>query len=53
MRAVATAWHTGDRNERTKGSVIQRVPCEKVLVLIVASRSPGVADLLEADLRID
>jgi hypothetical protein len=53
VRAVAAARHIGNRNERPKGGIIEGVRSEEILVLVVASRSPEVADLLGTDLRID
>jgi hypothetical protein len=53
MRRVATGRHIRDCNQCTERIVIQGIGGEEVLVLVVTSSSPEVADLLGPDLRVD
>jgi len=52
MGAVATAGNIRDVNQRAKGIVIKGVSGQEVGVLVIAGRSPEVADLLGTELRV-
>lgn len=52
MRRVAARRHISDPQEGSEGVIIKRVRGKEVLVLVVTSTSPEVADLLRLDLLV-
>ena len=52
MRAVAAGWHVGDPQEGPERVIVERIGGKEVLMLVIASSSPEVTDLLGLDLLV-